>query len=339
MPRKPPELGAGKPTVEPELVSDLQRLGFSEYEARTYLSLLRTQPATAYEISKQSGLPRANTYGALENLTKKRAVQPISENPVKYAPIDPSTLLDRVASDVGSVCGRLKERLARIDVGEQTDVVWNISGQEQIERKIDELIAGAHRHVWIKASTEVLHRHTRQLERAAARGVELVFVVFGQDVAFLNFGPKCRVYLHEGNGIRMGGADNLFTITSDYRIALTANVTDELTGAYTTNESVLRMAETLIRHDFYMAEIMSRFGAEIESAFGARLVSLRRQMFSQDQYRLLESRMEVERQARIADGGVPGRHGASAEPAPGRRTVARTAPAKTPSLSRRPVGE
>ncbi len=160
------------------------------------------------------------------------------------------------------------------------------------------------------------------------------------DIEFLDFGAQSRVYLHEGNGIRVGGADNLFTITSDYRIALTANVTDELTGAYTTNESVLRMAETLIRHDFYMAEIMSRFGAEIESAFGARLVSLRRQMFSQDQYRLLESRMEVERQARIADGGVPGRHGASAEPAPSRRTVAGE-PRRQRRLKsyRRPVGE
>jgi hypothetical protein len=121
--------------------------------------------------------------------------------------------------------------------------------------------------------------------------VKLLFVVFGDDTSFLNFGRNSKVYLHEGNGARMGGADNLFTITSDFRIALTANVSGELTGAYTTNELIVRMAETLIRHDFYMAEILTAFGPDIEARFGAHLTSLRRQLFSQEQYTYLMANM------------------------------------------------
>jgi hypothetical protein len=35
------------------------------------------------------------------------------------------------------------------------------------------------------------------------------------------------------------------------------------------------MAESLIRHEVYLAEIFARFGAEIEEAFGPALVRLR----------------------------------------------------------------
>ncbi|MCA3177520.1 MAG: TrmB family transcriptional regulator [Burkholderiaceae bacterium] len=270
-----------------ELVADLQRIGFSEYEARTYLSLLQVNPATAYEVSKHSGLPRANTYGALDALTQKRAVQPVTENPVRYAPVRPEVLLDRLSSDLNNVCDRLKDNLGALENDDRSDIVWSLSGQEQIERKINELIDGAKGHVWIKASTAVLRQHLDALQRAARRDVALVFVVFGQDTEFLELGPRSKVYLHEGNGVRIGGADNLFTVAIDYRVALTANVTGELTGAYTTNPSVVRMAETLIRHDFYMAEIMMAFPEQIGQRFGPNLVRLRQQMFSPDQLQTL----------------------------------------------------
>lgn len=275
-----------------DMVADLQRIGFSEYEARTYLSLLRVHPATAYEVSKHSGLPRANTYGALDALTKKRAVQPVTESPVRYAPVRPEVLLDRLSSDLNGVYGRLKERLGTLEDDERSDIVWSLSGQAQIAEKIDALIDEAKGHVWIKASTSVLRQHVEALRRAARRGIMLVFVVFGQDIEFLKLGRRCKVYLHEGNGVRIGGADNLFTVAIDYRVALTANLTDELAGAYTTNPSVVRMAETLIRHDFYMAEIMMAFPQMIEQRFGANLVHLRKQMFSSEQLRLLRHNLK-----------------------------------------------
>jgi sugar-specific transcriptional regulator TrmB len=276
-----------------DLVADLQRIGFSEYEARTYMSLLQVNPATAYEVSKHSGLPRANTYGALDALTQKSAVQPVTESPVRYAPVRPEVLLDRLSSELNGVCDRLKDHLGALETDDRSDIVWSLSGQEQIERKINELIDGAKGHVWIKASTAVLRQHLEALQRAARRDVALVFVVFGQDTEFLELGVRSKVYLHEGNGVRIGGADNLFTVAIDYRVALTANVTGELTGAYTTNPSVVRMAETLIRHDFYMAEIMMAFPEQIGQRFGPNLVRLRQQMFSAEQLQTLRDNVKA----------------------------------------------
>lgn len=286
---------AAKPVAKPRNgagpVQDLQRLGFSEYEASAYISLLQASPATAYEISKRCGLPRANTYGALEGLAKKRAVQPVSQNPARYVPVDPAVLLGEISGDINETCGRLKQSLDNLVPAEDPNVVWSIEGQERIQEKIHELIDGASEQIWIKASTDILRQYAPRMKKAARRGVKLIFVVFGDDVEFLRFGANTQIYLHEGNGFRVGGSDNLFTLAIDYRIALTANLGETLTGAYTTHSAIVRMAETLIRHDIYMAEMMSAFGAQIERKFGKALVNLRTQLFSPQQMALLRANM------------------------------------------------
>lgn len=48
------------------------------------------------------------------------------------------------------------------------------------------------------------------------------------------------------------------------------------------------MAESLIRHDLYLAEIFRRFGPQIDEAFGPFLASLRRSYFSPEQVACLE---------------------------------------------------
>lgn len=284
--------------AEPDAASDLQRLGFSEYEARTYLTLLQNKPATAYEISRDAGLPRANTYSALENLTKKLAVQPVSESPVRYVPVEPAVLLGRMSREVKDVCDRLKTNLRKGFKKEESDIVWRLEGASSVDQKIKELIEGAKQHIWIKAASGILLPHSGELRRAAARGVRIMIILFGSDTKPFAFGPNCEVYLHEGNGMRMGGADNLFTITVDYKAALTASVAGEFSGSFTRSEPVVRMAETLIRHDYYIAEIFNRFGKDIDREFGPFLVSLRRRTFSPEQLSLLEGNIKDHQQGK-----------------------------------------
>src|SRR3546814_13169794 len=71
-------------TRSSDLLQDLKRLGFTEYEARVYVQLLLQSPATAYEIAKAASVPRPNTYHAPEALPKRGAVLPVRENPTRY---------------------------------------------------------------------------------------------------------------------------------------------------------------------------------------------------------------------------------------------------------------
>ena len=66
----------GPATDTREILGDLRRLGFTESEARVYVALIGRSPATAYEISNRSGVPRPNTYSILKTLAAKHAVIP-----------------------------------------------------------------------------------------------------------------------------------------------------------------------------------------------------------------------------------------------------------------------
>ena len=276
-----------------DLSADLKRLGFTEYEARVYVQLLRQNPATAYEVSKGAGVPRPNAYQALEVLAQRGAVLPVSENPIRYIAADPHDLLEAIARRTQSLCADLADRLSTMSPTSDDQYVWNLEGEAAIHDKIDAMIASSREAIWIKAADDVLRRHKDALKAAAERGVAILIVLFGADADEFRSTCLCRVYIHEGSGVRMGSADNLFTLATDHREMLTAAMDGEVVAAHTRNRPVVTMAESLIRHDVYMAEIFERFGAEIDGAFGPHLRDLRLACFSPEQIRSFKERTGV----------------------------------------------
>ena len=53
--------------METELISQLAKFGFTQNEAKAYLTLLKQSPATGYEVSQHSGVPRSAIYEILRN--------------------------------------------------------------------------------------------------------------------------------------------------------------------------------------------------------------------------------------------------------------------------------
>lgn len=274
------------------LSDDLRALGFTDYEMRAYLALLQTSPATAYQVSKLSNLPRANVYPALESLTKKNAAQPVTETPVRYVPVPPDMLFNRLAQDVDAQCRRVVDRLSRLrqeSSSQHEEYVWSLRGDEAIREKIESMIENSRSHVWIKAHSRMLAPHRESLLRAAVRRVQVVLILFGdpESLAEFTLAAPSHVYMHEGNGLEVGLANTLITVTRDFEEALTVNVAKGGFGAYTRSVPVVNMAESLIRHEIYLAEIFGRFGRQIEAAFGPALMSLRQNYLPAPQARAL----------------------------------------------------
>lgn len=63
-----------------DLLAGLAATGFTEYEAKTYLALLREHSATGYRLSKKSGVPRSMVYEALGRLHARGAVLETRDN-------------------------------------------------------------------------------------------------------------------------------------------------------------------------------------------------------------------------------------------------------------------
>src|SRR5947208_2753417 len=78
------------------LVEHLQRIGFTQYEARVYLTLARAGALNGNEISLASEVPSSKTYETLRKLMQKGAVAVFAEEAgTKYVAVPPSQLIER----------------------------------------------------------------------------------------------------------------------------------------------------------------------------------------------------------------------------------------------------
>ena len=79
------------------VVNKLLNLGFSENEAKSYISLLEYSPVTAYEIAKRSNIPTSKIYEVISKLIEKEIILEIKENQkTKYVPKDPDKFIEGV---------------------------------------------------------------------------------------------------------------------------------------------------------------------------------------------------------------------------------------------------
>lgn len=267
-----------------ETLASLKRLGFSDYESRIYIDLLRQiSPRTAYEVAKSTGVPRPNTYNTLESLAQRGAVLAVTEGPSRYVAAPPRDLFSSIAEKTAALCSDIGTQLEDIAKPVDDQHVWTLSGEIEVHRKIDTLIRNCQDSLMLKAASDILEIHKPVLAEAGARGIEMLIIVFGPDPEEFTFGPRCRTYIHEANGVRMGSADNLFTLTVDHREMVTAKVSDTPVAVHTSNTTIVNLAESLVRHDYYMAEIFQKFAPQIDATFGPYLRDLRLGCFTPEQ--------------------------------------------------------
>ena len=69
-------------------MKELQELGLSEQEAKIYVTLLKLGSSSAYKVSKEASLYKANTYETLKNLEKKGLVSKFTKDKATLYQID-----------------------------------------------------------------------------------------------------------------------------------------------------------------------------------------------------------------------------------------------------------
>lgn len=261
--------------MDADLMSSLEKVNFTEYEARVYLSLLALNPATGYELAKAIGAPRANVYDTLEALVRKQVIQPLSEKPVRYVPVPAQEVFGRLKADVARLCDNLVSALPTRQQATSVDFVWHLRGLNQIYDKMGEFIRAARHTIWIKSLDKHILAHRDELERSARDGVKMSFVIFGNQA--LDFGVT---YLHEGTGMPIADAEYNVVLTVDHSRALMGSMRNEPTAIYTSNEAIVSIVDTLIRHDIYITEICRELGPAVSRVFGPSLLRLRRRLLS-----------------------------------------------------------
>jgi predicted transcriptional regulator len=234
----------------------LQQLGFSDYEARTYLALLQRNPLNGYELAKVSGLPRANVYGVLQKLEERGAVVRLEmPSGARYAPVAPAELTQRIASRFQDALSAAQQALEELATPAETEYVWNIEGYAPLLDHAHALVDAAQEQLLVAIGRQEASALAEPLARAEARGVAVTTLCLDECAAECGGcrGTICR------SCAAVGAAQRWLVLVADGAEALAGEVgrADEALAVRTRQQLQVDLASWYIRHSMALTAVLS----------------------------------------------------------------------------------
>ncbi len=160
------------------IIEQLSDLGFTVYESKSYLALLKKYPASGYEIAQESGVPRSVIYDVLRKLEKAGTISGIQDKPKKYIPLPPDQLISRMKNHFGSNISMLENSLADYVEHKQEGGLWNISGYENTMDKARDMLRNAKESIYLSAWGSEINQLKKSLQGAIKNGVHTTIFTF-----------------------------------------------------------------------------------------------------------------------------------------------------------------
>ncbi len=132
-----------------QIVSALQKVGFSQYEAQAYVALLQLSPVTGYELSKRSGVPRSMIYEVLGKLLDRGATYIIPSEPTTYAPVPAKEVIMRLRRNADETFTSLESSLTALETPAEVETIMHIRGYDPVQAEMTALIEHAQKELWL----------------------------------------------------------------------------------------------------------------------------------------------------------------------------------------------
>ncbi|MCW4016061.1 MAG: TrmB family transcriptional regulator, partial [Candidatus Bathyarchaeota archaeon] len=142
--------------VSEDAKKTLREVGLTEYETKSYLTLLEHGTMTASEVSEHGGVPYSKIYETLNSLERKGWIEVEQGRPSRYFPKAPSEALeaerlrleDMVNGWKKTVVGELQPLYEQRELMEKPDI-WILRGEFSILAKLREMFDVAKNEVMI----------------------------------------------------------------------------------------------------------------------------------------------------------------------------------------------
>lgn len=155
-------------------IKQLERLGFSRYEASAYVALLKQSPQNGYELAKTSGVPRANIYAILKKLEARGAVLKLDTLAgARYAAVGIEELIQQQEARFTEILDKTRESLTGLASEPAQGYVWNAQGYDAMLDHARAVLQEAREQVWLavcRPEAAALHETVQAL---TARGVRV----------------------------------------------------------------------------------------------------------------------------------------------------------------------
>jgi Predicted transcriptional regulators len=256
----------------------LTQVGFSQYEARTYVGLLMSEGATGYSVANDTGVPQPKVYETLRRLVQRGAAVLTSERPARYSAVPPQVLLSALEKEFGEKVKAARDSLESLPgrpVHDGRVALSRLDSFAAATNRAVDAVSRAHSRVYLSGRTDELKGLAGAVDEAAGRGVQFVIVHFGP----LPFQPpRGQVMRHastEGTLYASRKARHLALVV-DSRWALWALARDGRDWEVMCGEVplVASLVKSYIRHDLFVQRMYTDLPDELELLYGPGLLEL-----------------------------------------------------------------
>jgi Cd2+/Zn2+-exporting ATPase len=256
-----------------DLLDQLAQIGFTEYEAKVYLALLAENPATGYQISKGSGVPRSMVYETLSRLHGRGLVlEAVEGRATLYRPLPPQTFLDQHQSQHERLVTSLRNGLQELYSHDADDRIWSVRGRQAALTYASQLIRQADSSMFLVLTDDDLELLHDVIVSACERGLETNVLLTGQ--ADLECG---RVAHHPPLESELQGLTGMLLVAIENGEVLIASTgaQHETRATVTRNVDLVFIARQFVWMELFTQRIYARLGPELL----ARLDGEDRQIF------------------------------------------------------------
>ena len=245
--------------MDGDLIDKLVQIGFSEYEAKAYVALLRESPVTGYQLSKMSGVPRSMIYEVLAKLVVRGAAMTLrKEGGTQYAPVPAAEFLDKLHREQEQLFASLQSDLDSLGSASDLDYVWNIEGYENILAKAEEMIGQARESIYLALKPDTFVALQPMLEEAVQRGVRAV--IYTASALDLPGGQVVVTPMSEEAASRVEGLGLILVVDGEGVLISEWLTASQARASWATSPLLVFIAEHHLRTDPYLPQILACLG-------------------------------------------------------------------------------
>lgn len=256
-----------------EMISLFKGLGITEYEAKVYLSLLSSHPASAYTISQISGVPHSRVYDVTRRLIRREMLVSTGTKPEMFSPLSPEKVIEKLKHEYQQYASNLQERLKKYEFHSDFDPVWNLSNREEVFQKTISRIDRSEKRVFIGVWDQEFSELEAPLRNAHSRGVNVYILIYGSISP--DFGVVYNHSIENMPRYDYLGRTLDCAVDSSWCITGVMGNSSPCRVMWSQNHGLVLTIESYIKHDFYLAEIQNHLGDEVKTLFGPNLYKLR----------------------------------------------------------------
>jgi Cd2+/Zn2+-exporting ATPase len=243
------------------LIEVLHCVGFTEYEAKVYLALLGEHPASGYQLSKASGVPRSMVYETLSRLSSRGAVLASEgEKSVLYRPLPPEVLLRSLEAEYDEHIRVLSKGLAAAYEHQPEERLWTISGSASVLAYAREMIAGAQDEVMLVLPDEALEALYPVIRSTCEREIHVRTLLTG--TGKLDCGEVAQ---HPPLESELQELTHTLVVVTDEQQSLISDMELEVSATVTNNHNMVAITRQFIWMEMFTQRIASQLGDDLLS--------------------------------------------------------------------------